>query len=104
MDQSAIEHSDVGLIFPSTNVTHDLLCVVTNNSAGYEIECFVELSRRGSPWFVKIRWLGFDEIEDSWEPVANIMQDCPSFFKQYLRSIAASEEISDLLRSYDIKL
>ena len=33
---------------------------------------------------LKVRWLGFDEAHDSWEPIATLTEDVPDLVEEYL--------------------
>ena len=35
---------------------------------------------------IKIRWLGFEEPDDTWEPLMEITEDLPTTARDYLRA------------------
>ncbi|ETV66230.1 hypothetical protein H257_17272 [Aphanomyces astaci] len=42
---------------------------------------------------VCVRWRGLQEIEDSWEPAANLLEDIPTEYKRYVCSIKADAQV-----------
>ena len=47
----------------------------------------------------KIRWLGFDQGHDSWEPATNIAEAAPDLTEEYLRA-HPDQETNRFLRRY----
>jgi len=53
----------------------------------------------GSGYIVRVRWSGFEEDEDTWEPLRTLLEDAPQFVKQQLRKMRIGSDVRDKLRS-----
>ena len=54
----------------------------------FEMAGIVGISEaEGQDFDVKVKWVGFDEGESSWDPIAIIWDDAPQFVKSELRKL-----------------
>ena len=62
-------------------------------------------SHDGSGYIVRVRWAGFEEKEDTWEPLKTLWEDAPQFVKQQLRKMQLGSDVHENLKNnYGIKL
>ena len=73
----------------------------------FEMAGIVNISEAedGQGFDVKVDWVGFDEGESSWEPLANIWDGAPQFVKSELRTLRLDQGMrSRLQRFYGIMI
>jgi hypothetical protein len=52
---------------------------------------------------IRVRWLGLDQNEDSWEPAAQLREDVPETVQRYLLEVADECDLAgELLRQWGI--
>ena len=49
---------------------------------------------------LRVRWLGFDESHDSWEPLANLAEDVPELMEKFLYRKRADVRCARALKRY----
>ncbi|CAN0225395.1 unnamed protein product [Scytosiphon promiscuus] len=42
---------------------------------------------------VRVRWAGFDENEDTWEPLQRLYKDAPQFVRNDLRKMGLVQDV-----------
>ena len=52
----------------------------------------------GSGYLVRVRWFGFEEDEDTREPLKTLWEDAPQFVKQQLCKMKLGPDVHDKLR------
>eukprot|EP00752_Nemacystus_decipiens_P007839 g7004.t1 len=90
-------------------VTSDLKEVFqqTFNQGEFEMEALLNIGQAhdGSGYLVRVRWAGFEEDEDTWEPLTTLWEDAPQFVKQQLRKMKLGSDVHDKLKQdYGITL
>jgi hypothetical protein len=70
----------------SLELTEEVLRHVSQEKQLYEIESFLELRNNGASYDVKVKWLGFDDNESTWEPVENLFEDVPLRLHEFLKT------------------
>ncbi|CAB1109830.1 unnamed protein product [Ectocarpus sp. CCAP 1310/34] len=84
------------------NVTSDLKDVFQHSfgQGEHEMESILNIgpAHDGSGYLVRVRWAGFEEDEDTWQPLSDIYQDAPQFLKQELRKMKLSKEVKDNIK------
>ena len=65
-------------------VTVELKDIIAHNGTGYLIESIVDHEHRNGEWCLYVNWLGFEELEDSWESLRELHQDDPVAVQRYL--------------------
>eukprot|EP00752_Nemacystus_decipiens_P016680 g14920.t1 len=90
-------------------ITSDLKEVFqhTFNQGEFEMEALLNIgeSHDRSGHVVRVRWAGFEEEEDTWEPLKTLWEDAPQFVKQQLRKMKLGSDVHDILkRNYGITL
>lgn len=59
----------------------------------------------GSGYVVRVRWAGFDEDEDTSEPLSKVRDDAPQFLKRELRKMGLVSSVrSKIHKEYGISL
>ena len=56
------------------------------------------MSREGLE--LRVRWLGFDEAHDTWEPIANLAEDVPDMVEEYLYSKRNDRRVARALQKF----
>ncbi|KAE8911611.1 hypothetical protein PF002_g5555 [Phytophthora fragariae] len=66
-------------------VTEDLLAHVAHNSEGHVVEELREAryDKTAKTHQLLVKWRGLGELETSWEPVHNLLEDVPSLVKKF---------------------
>ena len=65
----------------------------------------MDLVADSDEYVVKVKWLGLDEEETSWEPVSAIYADAPKYVVAQLRKLRLTKEArDDLKKKYDMKV
>lgn len=54
-----------------------------NEPSVYEVEKIIAHKMKGQKRYFRIRWRGYEENDDTWEPEENLT--CPSILKEYLK-------------------
>ncbi|ETV63741.1 hypothetical protein H257_19327, partial [Aphanomyces astaci] len=68
-------------------VTQALTDHVAYVEGGHLVECFLDcrFDRPTHSWMLRVKWLGIDILEASWEPAADMATDVPVIVAAYLR-------------------
>ncbi|ETV90041.1 hypothetical protein H310_15126 [Aphanomyces invadans] len=73
----------------SLDVSEELLRHVARNADGHVVEDFLGCRYdRLAAYEVLVSWRGLQDIENSWEPASNLLEDLPPAFKKYVRANA----------------
>lgn len=91
------------------DVTSDLKDVFQHsfNQGEFEMEALINIgpTHDDSGYVVRVRWAGFEEDEDTWEPLKTLWEDAPQFVRQQLRKMKLGRDIRDKLnKDYGISL
>ena len=54
----------------------------------------------GDIFRLKVRWLGYDAAHDSFEPIANLVEDVPNRVQEYLAEHRDEPACARILRTY----
>ncbi|KAH9089771.1 hypothetical protein LEN26_019073 [Aphanomyces euteiches] len=73
--------------------TQDLLDHVAYVEGGHLVEQFIDsrFDRQQKSWMILVKWFGLDEIENSWEPVQNLLEDVPALVHGFLDAKAETK-------------
>ena len=82
-------------------VSQPLKEIIAHDGSGYLIESIVDHEHRDGEWHVFVNWLGFEELEDSWESLRELYQDDPVSVKKYLKSLK-DEDANDMAEMWAI--
>ncbi|GMG17804.1 unnamed protein product [Phytophthora fragariaefolia] len=52
---------------------------------------------------VKVKWLGLETIEDSWEPLKTMSEDVPQLLLQYATTTSDDESLRAVMSAIDSK-
>jgi hypothetical protein len=72
----------------AANITQDLLDHVAYVEGGYLVEELrdTKFDRLDKIWKIQVKWFGLSELENSWEPVTNLLEDVPALVHSYVRT------------------
>lgn len=89
----------------SLNATAELLDQIRwdESNITYTVEAILDFAKSGRSWNFLIRWAGFDEAEDSWEPLEMLKQDIPTMLKNYVLAIPDETKRRAIMRLIDPK-
>ena len=70
------------------HITEEILKQFAHDGHGFEIADVlnVRFNHRLNDWEVFIAWAGFESAEHTWEPLSQLLKDCPVFIKRRLRN------------------
>ena len=68
-------------------------------SEKFDISELLELKTTTSGYSVKVRWLGFDECDDTWEPIEMIFEDIPLILHDFLINQKREDIWSNLMNN-----
>jgi hypothetical protein len=73
---------------PSLEVTADIQAHLANQNHGYEVHSLLGLryEAESKEFSVLVSWLGFDEADNSWEPLFRLHEDIPRVVLDLLQS------------------
>ena len=49
------------------------------------VDEFVSVRLTDQGYEVRVRWRGFDDVSDTWEPIGNLAEDVPAMLKTYAK-------------------
>ncbi|RHY22068.1 hypothetical protein DYB32_009629 [Aphanomyces invadans] len=68
------------------DVAEDLIEQVAFGDSGFHVEALEEIRDNAGRFEVKVKWLGQDEAEASWEPATALYEDIPVIFRRWTKS------------------
>jgi hypothetical protein len=70
-------------------VSAELLDHIAHNNSGFDIQALRNLryDPETKSYCVEVSWLGFDEAENTWEPLANLAEDVPELVERLLENL-----------------
>ena len=73
-------------------VTQNLIDHISYVEGGYLVEALVDckFDRATKQWFVLVKWVGIDELENSWEPLIVMLEDVPKLVHKFLKDNSVS--------------
>eukprot|EP00644_Phytophthora_capsici_P010648 jgi/Phyca11/104288/e_gw1.9.845.1 len=88
----------------SLGVTADLLEHVAHNSEGHVVEELREAryEKATKIFQVLVKWRGLDELETSWEPVKNLLEDVPPIVKRFVAKHMKDPAVKALAKAHGI--
>jgi hypothetical protein len=66
-------------------------------SEKFDISELLEIKTTTSGYSIKVRWLGFEESDDTWEPIDSLFEDIPLILHDFLISQKREDIWSDLV-------
>jgi hypothetical protein len=67
-------------------LAEDLLDYVTHGDGGFHVEALLDLRESDGRFEALVKWLGLEEAEASWEPVAALYEDIPVVMRRWAKS------------------
>ena len=62
-------------------MTEELERYITYKEGRFLVERFVDIHKRSSKYFMKVKWNGPDEVEATWEHILQIFEDVKTLTK-----------------------
>jgi hypothetical protein len=89
----------------SFNVTTELLSHIDRQGFLYQIKKLNDLqwNKDLKRWEVQVQWSGLEETENSWEPIANLLEDIPVMIYHHLQQLS-KKTIRQLKAKFSSKL
>ena len=71
-------------------VTQDLLDHVAYVEGGHIVEALIDCkyNRQAKEWNILVKWMGIDEIENTWEPLSTLLEDVPAIVHKMIRTMS----------------
>ena len=93
----------------SLNVTAELKEIFNNfeSQGEFDMEMIdaVDLAADSEEYVVKVKWVGLDKEETTWEPLSTIHTDAPKYVVAQLRKLRLTKEVRDgLKKKYGMKV
>ena len=84
------------------NVDHELLAHVAHNDQGHVVESFGDCrwNPQTKAYEVQVKWRGLDDVEKSWEPATNLMEDLPVAFAKHLSTCSNDSVVRAMQQAY----
>ncbi|RHY19899.1 hypothetical protein DYB32_010149 [Aphanomyces invadans] len=81
-------------------VTQDLLEHIAYVEGGHIVEALLDckFDRTRKDWIILTKWMGLDELENSWEPLCQLFEDVPQLVHAYVQSNANSNSNAKKMR------
>jgi transposase InsO family protein len=76
----------------SLEVTHELVTQIKHDGGLFEVERLKEHRFSQKRWELLVQWLGFESVDDTWEPMIQLYADVPTMVKDYLKNISNNKE------------
>jgi transposase InsO family protein len=76
----------------SLNVTEDLLNQIAHDSSGFIVEEIVDIRMENQEFQVLVSWLGFDDLENSWEPLFQFFEQMPRIVREFFQNLSETNE------------
>ena len=73
-------------------ITTPLKEIIAHDNASYSVGSIEDHREFDGEWQLWVSWLGFEEVEDSWEPLQSLAQDDPASVRKYLKSLEHEDE------------
>ena len=82
-------------------VTQDLLDYIAYVGGGHIVEelRYCKFNKSLKVWTILVKWMGLGEVENTWEPLPNLLEDVPILVRNYVRDhIGTSKNVQDMAR------
>jgi hypothetical protein len=86
--------------FRSCGISSSFISTSTLRSC-HEVEAFKEVrfNDKRNDYEVQVNWRDLDDIETSWEPVENVMEDVPVVFGKYLKNSKSIPLVKKMMKA-----
>jgi hypothetical protein len=65
-------------------LSEDFQTLEIDNNEKFEISELLDIKTTSSGYSVLVRWLGFESVDDTWEPIQQIYEDIPLILHDFL--------------------
>ena len=80
------------------NVTQSLLDHVAYVEGGHLVEALqaCRFDKSAKEWVLKVKWMGLDDLESTWEPAVGLYEDVPTIVRAAIRKNSALPEWKEM--------
>ncbi|ETV94684.1 hypothetical protein H310_11664, partial [Aphanomyces invadans] len=79
-------------------VTEDLVEQIAFGDGGFHVERLEEARVAANGRYeVRVKWLGLDAEESSWEPVENLLEDIPVVLRKWCAAHKDEDHVADMM-------
>ena len=77
-----------------TELTEELVEYAIHSQAGFEVQALRAIcyNDEQDQWEIQVRWHGFTQADNTWEPLLTLAEDCPRLVKTFLNSNKVTRE------------
>jgi hypothetical protein len=88
----------------SLDVSTDLLAHIAHNNQGFDVRDLLDVryDAESKSYCVLVSWLGFKDADNTWEPLANLLQDTPHLVSRFLDKISDQDLAAALREEYNL--
>ncbi|KAF0702593.1 hypothetical protein AaE_015834 [Aphanomyces astaci] len=79
------------------DIDEDLKAQIAFGDERFYVEALQDLHMSDGTWQVKVKWLGLDDLESSWEPALSIYEDVPVLFRRWAMSRLDDYGVGEML-------
>ncbi|KAF4139329.1 hypothetical protein GN958_ATG11476 [Phytophthora infestans] len=82
-------------------VTEDLLQYALHSQGGHCVEAFrgLRLNSSTRQWAVEVKWLGLDELENTWDSYSSLSADVPVLLERYCEAHHDNPDVVAMLEA-----
>ena len=98
LDSEHIVHAERLVMYAdsSLDVTSEIIAQAAHDGEGYSIDRIISHSSIDGTWHLRIKWLGFENEENTDEPLDQIFADAPAKVRSYLAGVTDSAARSSM--------
>ncbi len=66
------------------NVNAELINHIAYGDGGHCVEHLLDVRLERRKWYILVKWLGLESLENSWELAENIKEDVPAEYQRFV--------------------
>ncbi|KAH9109322.1 hypothetical protein AeMF1_015599 [Aphanomyces euteiches] len=83
------------------DVDEDLVAQIAFGDEGFYVEGIEDLRMHDGVWQLKIKWMGLEDAESSWEPALSIYEDVPVLFRRWTTTHHDEDGVSEMVEDIE---
>ncbi|KAH9140433.1 hypothetical protein AeRB84_015334, partial [Aphanomyces euteiches] len=83
------------------DVDEDLVAQIAFGDEGFYVEGIEDLRMHDGEWQLKIKWMGLEDAESSWEPALSIYEDVPLLFRRWTTTHHDEDGVSEMVEDIE---